>query len=163
MADQIDNPASEDKRPVPKLASKLVPQQDPSHERALTRIKWLERWLENAIAIPGTSHRVGLDALIGLVPVAGDVTTALLSLYMLWEARRFELERKDVGKMLGNIGIDILIGLLPLVGDYADFAWKSNTRNLKIIKAHIEKRKALAPGSAHDPAQESGSNDSTLS
>lgn len=116
------------------------------HERALTRIEWLERWLENAIAIPGTKHRVGLDALLGLLPVAGDLTTAFLSLYLLWEARRFELQGKDYAKMLGNIGIDLLIGLLPLIGDYADFTWKSNSRNLRIIKAHIEEQKALESG-----------------
>lgn len=113
------------------------------HQRALTRIEWLERWLENAIGIPGTNYRVGLDALIGLVPVAGDLTTAVLSIYLLWEARRFELERKDYAKMLGNIGIDFLIGLLPLIGDYADFTWKSNSRNLRIIKEHIRTKKAL--------------------
>lgn len=113
------------------------------HHKALTRIEWLERWLENAIAIPGTKYRVGLDALIGLLPVAGDLTTAILSLYILWEARRFELAGKDYAKMLGNIGVDLLIGLLPLIGDYADFTWKSNSRNLRIIKEHIETQKAL--------------------
>lgn len=122
----------------------LAPTKDPNHEKALRRVEWLERWLENAIEIPGTKAKVGLDALVGMIPVAGDVTTALLSLYMIWEARRFKLERKDIGKMLGNVAIDVLIGLVPVVGDYADFAWKSNTRNLKIIKAHL-KNKALNP------------------
>lgn len=116
------------------------------HQRALTRIQWLERWLENAIAIPGTNYKLGLDALIGLIPVAGDVSTALLSLYILWEARRFELAGKDYAKMLGNITIDLLIGLLPLIGDYADFTWKSNSRNLRIIREHIENKKALEAG-----------------
>lgn len=127
----------------------LVPETISKHERALARIEWLEKWLDNAIAIPGTKQRIGLDALVGLIPVAGDVTTALLSLYMLWEARRFELGRKKVGKILGNIAIDILVGLLPLVGDYADFTWRSNTRNLKIIKAHLEEQKAV-PSSTKD-------------
>lgn len=123
------------------------------HQRALTRIEWLERWLENAIAIPGTKYRVGLDALIGLIPVAGDLTTAVLSLYLLWEARRFELAGKDYAKMLGNIGVDMLIGLLPLIGDYADFTWKSNTRNLRIIKEHIKTKQALGPAPPpKDPA-----------
>lgn len=131
-------------------STELVP--TPDHHRALTRIEWLERWLENAIAIPGTNYRVGLDALIGLIPVAGDLTTAFLSIYLLWEARRFELEGKDYAKMLGNIGVDLLIGLLPLIGDYADFTWKSNSRNLKIIREHIEEQKALQAAPNPNPA-----------
>lgn len=124
--------------------TRLAPQKEPDHEKALRRVEWLERWLENAIEIPGTKFKVGLDALVGMIPVAGDVTTALLSLYMIWEARRFKLEGKAIGKMLANVAIDVLIGLVPVLGDYADFAWKSNTRNLKIIKAHL-KNKALKP------------------
>lgn len=108
-----------------------------THARALRRIEWLERWLENAIAIPGTKARIGLDALVGLIPVAGDCTTAAMSLYLVWEARRFRLDRKGYWKMLGNVAIDLLVGLLPLVGDYADFTWRANSRNLKIIKEHL--------------------------
>lgn len=108
-----------------------------AHARALRRIEWIERWLENAIAIPGTKARIGLDALVGLIPVAGDCTTAAMSLYLIWEARRFRLGQKGYWKMLGNVTIDLLVGLLPLVGDYADFTWRANSRNLKIIKEHL--------------------------
>lgn len=118
-----------------------------THARALRRIEWLERWLENAIAIPGTKARIGIDALIGLIPVAGDCTTAFLSLYLVWEARRFRLGSKGYWKMLGNVAIDLLVGLLPLVGDYADFTWRANSRNLKIIKEHLHSLPALEPQS----------------
>ncbi|KQM21418.1 DUF4112 domain-containing protein [Novosphingobium sp. Leaf2] len=103
------------------------------------RIEALERVLERAIAIPGTSQRFGLDALVGLVPFAGDLIGAALGLYLVWEARNLGMSRWQLARMTANVGFDTLIGAVPLAGDVLDFLFRSNTRNLKIIRKHLDK------------------------
>jgi hypothetical protein len=103
------------------------------------RIEMMEHLLERSIPIPGFKSKVGLDAVLGLVPVGGDVIAALLGLYIVWEARNLKMPATTMARMLGNVGFDWLIGLVPVVGDAADFVFKSNSRNLKLIKRHLDK------------------------
>jgi hypothetical protein len=105
----------------------------------LRRIERLTEILDTAFEVPGTKVRVGLDTLIGLLPVAGDTATALVSFYIVYEARKMGISRAATVKMLANIGIDSLVGMVPLAGDLFDLAFKANVRNLKVIRAELEK------------------------
>ena len=103
------------------------------------RIEALEKLLERAFVIPGTKQPVGLDALAGLIPVAGDLVAAALGLYLVWEARNLGMSRFQQARMIAHIGIDTLLGAVPFVGDVFDFVYRSNSRNLKIIRRHLDR------------------------
>jgi hypothetical protein len=110
---------------------------DPASIRA--RVEAMETLLERSFRIPGINVPVGLDALIGLVPVLGDVITTALGAYIVWEARNLGLSKWQLTRMGANVAFDTVIGLIPLVGDAADLVFRSNTRNLKIIRKHLDK------------------------
>ena len=103
------------------------------------RVEALEHLLEGLIEVPGLRRKVGLDAMVGLIPVVGDAITAALGLYLVWEARNLGMPRWQLWRMAGNVGVDSLIGAVPIAGDLFDFAFRSNTRNLKIIRKHLDK------------------------
>lgn len=103
------------------------------------RIEAVERLLERSFTLPGTNQPVGLDAIVGLVPVAGDAIGAVMGLYLVWEARNLGMSRWQMARMFGNVGLDAVIGAIPFVGVVADFFYRSNTRNLKIIRRHLDK------------------------
>ena len=103
------------------------------------RVETLEFLLERSFTIPGINRPVGLDAIVGLVPVVGDVITALMGAYLIWEARNLGMPKWKIWRMGGNLGVDTALGAVPLVGDAFDFLFRSNSRNLKIIKRHLDK------------------------
>ncbi|MEM8725268.1 MAG: DUF4112 domain-containing protein [Pseudomonadota bacterium] len=110
---------------------------DPVSIRA--RVETLELLIERSFRVPGINVPIGLDALIGLVPVLGDIVTTALGAYIVWEARNLGMSKWHLMRMGGNVAFDTAIGLVPLVGDAADFMFRSNTRNLRIIKKHLDK------------------------
>jgi Domain of unknown function (DUF4112) len=101
------------------------------------------RLLDNAISIPGTSWKIGLDPIIGLIPGVGDMVGAVLSGYIVLEAVRAEVPTFTLARMLANVGIDTLIGTVPALGDVFDAAWKSNSMNVALLERHL-----VAAGSA---------------
>ena len=103
------------------------------------RIEAMERLLERSFTIPGTNFPVGLDAIAGLIPVAGDVITAAMCAWLVWEARNLGLPKWKLWKMAANVGVDTALGAIPVVGDVFDLAFRSNSRNLKTIKRHLDK------------------------
>ncbi|MET1757057.1 DUF4112 domain-containing protein [Novosphingobium sp. RD2P27] len=103
------------------------------------RIEALEKVLERSFVIPGIGRRVGLDAVVGLVPVAGDVVSAALGFYLVWEARKLGMSKFQIARMAANVGVDSVLGAVPIAGDAFDFLFRSNTRNLKIIQRHLDK------------------------
>jgi hypothetical protein len=116
---------------------------DPASVRR--RIEALEKLLERAFVIPGTKIPVGVDALAGLVPVAGDLIAAAMGLYLVWEARNLGMSKWQMTRMLGNVGLDAALGAVPIAGDLFDFMFKSNTKNLRIIRKHLDRHH---PGSS---------------
>jgi hypothetical protein len=112
----------------------------PQHP-ALKRVRTLSYWLDNSIAIPGTTYRIGLDPLIGLLPGAGDAVGVALSAYIVLEAARLGLPREALIRMVTNIVLDTVMGSLPIVGDFFDASWKSNTRNAALLEAHLKSAK----------------------
>ena len=93
--------------------------------------------LDNAIAIPGTDIRFGLDPILGLLPGGGDVLTGFMSVYIVFEAARMGLPAPTLGRMGLNILIDTLTGLLPVFGDLFDVAWKANSQNVALLEKHV--------------------------
>jgi hypothetical protein len=102
----------------------------------LSGLRRLQRFLEEAFPIPGTRFRFGWDALIGLVPWAGDLVTALMGAIILVSAHRMRVPFVVQVRMLFNLAIDLAIGLVPLAGDVVDVFWKANTRNLALVERH---------------------------
>jgi len=102
----------------------------------LDGLRALQRWLDEAFRVPGTSIRFGWDPIIGLVPWAGDVLTAILSLAIIVQAHRMRLPRIVQIRMLLNVVIDTCLGIVPVVGDVADAFWKSNSKNMVLLELH---------------------------
>jgi hypothetical protein len=103
------------------------------------RVEFVELMLERAFTLPGTNRRVGLDAIIGLIPVVGDLLAAALGAWIVWEARNLGMSRWQIARMSANIGVDTALGAIPFVGDLFDLAFRSNSRNLRIIRKHLDK------------------------
>ncbi len=108
------------------------------------RVEAMERILERLFVIPGTKQQVGLDVILDLVPVVGDIAAAALGAYIVWEAKNLGMSKWQMSRMAGNVGVDWLLGLIPFVGAIPDFFFRSNSRNLKIIKRHLDKHHAEA-------------------
>ena len=111
---------------------------DPASVRR--RVELMERLLERMWIIPGINRPVGLDVVLDVVPVAGDLIGAALGVYMIWEARNLGMSKWASARMLGNVAIDTALGAIPFVGAIPDFFFRSNTRNLKIIRAHLDRQ-----------------------
>jgi hypothetical protein len=97
----------------------------------------LSHLLDNAIGIPGTRFRVGLDPLLGLLPGGGDFLGTALSAYIVIEAARMGLPRAALVKMVSNIMLDTVTGTVPVLGDLVDVTWKANTKNIELLEEHI--------------------------
>jgi len=102
----------------------------------------MEHLLERLFVIPGTKQTVGLDVILDLVPVVGDIAAAALGTYIVWEARNLGMSKWQISRMAGNVGVDWLLGLIPFVGAIPDFFFRSNTRNIRMIKRHLDKHHA---------------------
>ena len=109
----------------------------PGREDAIARITLVANLMDSAFLIPGLNRRVGLDAVLGLVPGIGDALSAAISSYIIWEARQLGLPRWKIARMIGNVAVDTAIGAIPFAGDVFDVVFKSNQRNLRIIHEHL--------------------------
>lgn len=105
-------------------------------DHPLYRVERFSQWMDEAFRIPGTRFRFGLDALIGLIPGVGDAAGLVIGSWLVWEAHRIGTPAAVKWKMVRNVVIDALLGVVPLVGDAVDFAFKSNRRNLALLRAH---------------------------
>jgi hypothetical protein len=123
-------------RPQP-LRTSLPTGRDPASVRR--RIEALEKVLEHGFRVPGIGYEFGLDAIVGLIPVIGDIIGASLGAYLVWEAKNLGLPKWKLWRMAGNVGFDTAVGLVPFAGDALDLLFRSNSRNLKIVKRHLDK------------------------
>jgi len=131
VSDLTEQPTPKMRRELPGMGS------DPFSVRQ--RIEGMEKLLENMFVVPGINRPVGLDALLSLVPTVGSISAAALGSYIMWEARNLKMSKWHFARMAGNIGFDMLLGAIPLIGAIPDFFFRSNTRNLRIIKRHLDK------------------------
>jgi hypothetical protein len=130
-------PPGQSQRPRPMGVSSLPLGTDPHSVRM--RIEAMEKLLERAITVPGINYKIGVDAIAGLVPVVGDFVSAALGAYIVWEARNAGIPKWKLIRMMGNLAFDTAVGAIPVAGDAFDFLFRSNSRNLKIIKKHLDK------------------------
>ena len=129
-------------RPRVTRLRQLTPQQ----EQRLAGLRRVADLLDNAFFVPGTSYRVGLDPIVGLVPGIGDLVSPLFTIGMLLQARQLGIPRVVQARMLFNVAIDTLVGLVPVAGDLFDFAWKSNAKNLALLELHAREERGGAAG-----------------
>jgi hypothetical protein len=108
-----------------------------THAARIARLDALANLFDTALIIPGTNIRFGLDALIGLVPGIGDTITTLTSLYIVHEAHQLGAPKHLIARMLANIALDGVVGAVPLVGDAFDVFWRSNRRNMALLKNYL--------------------------
>lgn len=111
----------------------------PSQEAALRRMQTVANALDSAFVVPGTKQRIGIDAIVGLVPGVGDILTTLLSSYIIWEARNLGVPKFALSRMLANLDVHAAIGSLPLIGDVFDAFFRVNQRNMRIVRAHVQR------------------------
>jgi len=119
------------------MARRLPVGRDPASVRR--RVEAMEHLLERAFAIPGTSRRIGLDVVLDIVPVLGDVIAAAMGAWIVWEARNLGMSKWHIARMSGNVGVDFLLGAIPWIGAIPDFFFRSNSRNLRIVKRWLDK------------------------
>ena len=100
------------------------------------RIATMSHILDDLVEIPGTGRRIGVDPVLGLVPVVGDAVSALASIWVIAEAARFRLPPIVLARMVVNAVVDFVIGAIPVVGDLFDFVAKANSRNLALFRRH---------------------------
>ena len=100
-------------------------------ERSLDQ---LSRWMDGLFRIPGTGWRFGLDAIVGLIPGIGDTATTIVSFYILASGVRYRVSKATLLRMGFNIGMDYVFGAVPIIGDLFDAAWKSNQKNVELLR-----------------------------
>jgi len=116
------------------------PRTEAQRARSLAEVEGLAWLLDNSIRVPGTGgRRFGIDAIIGLVPGIGDVVSGAIGLIVVWRGSRMGLPRVVVGRMLLNTLVDIAVGAIPIIGDAFDLWFKASTRNLGLMRRHLER------------------------
>ena len=117
----------------------------------LEKLKTMARRLDALFRIPGTRLTVGIDNLLGFIPVIGDAAALAPALWLVWKARQLGATPGTLIVMLGNLVIDLVIGSVPLVGDLFDIAYNANIRNMRLLETNLRKRaaRAQAVGPAH--------------
>lgn len=111
-----------------------------TREQRLARLDALSKLLDIAFVVPGTNIRYGIDGLIGLVPVVGDIITTAISLWVVREARALGAPWYLTTRMLGNVALDGVVGLVPLAGDAFDVMFRANVRNVRMLKRWLDKQ-----------------------
>jgi hypothetical protein len=118
----------------------------PRQAQGLDALRKIAQLLDSAFVVPGTSYRVGLDPILGLVPGLGDLVSPLFTIGILWQARELAIPRVVLLRMILNVAIDSLLGAVPVVGDLFDFAWKANNRNIALVERHAQEERTASPG-----------------
>ena len=117
-----------------------------NHRSRIEGLRRISQLLDSAFELPGTSYRIGLDPVIGLVPWVGDLVSPLFTIALLWQAREMALPRVVQLRMVINVAIDALIGVVPVAGDLFDFAWKANNMNMALLERHAHTARRASAG-----------------
>ena len=109
-------------------------------ETSLARLEALAKLMDGAFVIPGTTIRFGLDGIIGLIPVAGDLLAGLVSTYLIWEAKQLGAPRWLIARMLANTLLDTAVGSVPVLGDAFDVLFRANMKNMALLRRYLERK-----------------------
>ena len=123
-----------------------IRQLTPGQTQRLQALRGIARLLDSAFLVPGTSYRIGLDPILGLIPGIGDLVSPIFTIGLLWQSRDLGLPRVVQMRMLFNVAIDALCGAVPLIGDLVDFAWKSNDMNMVLLERHAQEEHPPSAG-----------------
>ena len=115
-------------------------------EQRLATLRRISELLDSAFVIPGTSYRIGLDPIIGLIPMVGDLASPIFTIGLLWQAYDLGIPKVVQLRMIFNAAIDALVGAIPVAGDLFDFGWKSNQWNLALLELHAYEERHAAMG-----------------
>jgi hypothetical protein len=113
----------------------------------ISRFRQLARLLDAAVRVPGTNIRFGLDAVLGLIPGAGDIAGGLLSTFIILQAAKLGAPQSVLVRMVMNVAVDSIVGAVPILGDLFDIGWKSNTRNAELLERYVERPQATRAAS----------------
>lgn len=119
------------------------PFQPLTRDQRIARLEAIAQLLDVAFVVPGTKIRYGIDGLIGLIPVVGDIITTAISLWLVREARALGAPWHITARMLGNVAIDGAVGIVPFVGDAFDVMFRANVRNVKMLRNWLDKQPRL--------------------
>ena len=111
------------------------------NEEKLLRLKLLGNRLDEIITIPGTKYKIGIDPIIGIFPVIGDLLGSIISIYIIYSGSKMGVSSQVIAKMSLNLGIDFTVGLIPIFGDIFDMGWKANKKNIELIEKNINQTK----------------------
>ncbi len=124
----------EELQPIESRSSINLTEKERKQIKVEESLETLAKYLDGLFRVPGTTWRFGLDSLIGLIPNVGDISTSLVSFYILVAGVRYGVPKITLLRMAFNIGIDYVIGSIPVVGDAFDFFWKANQKNVDLIR-----------------------------
>ena len=113
----------------------------------IVALRQLARLLDAAVRIPGTNIRFGLDAVLGLIPGAGDIAGGILSTFVIVQAAKLGAPRSVLARMVMNVAVDSIVGTVPILGDLFDVGWKSNMRNTELLERFVERPRATRAAS----------------
>ncbi|WP_228546451.1 DUF4112 domain-containing protein [Halegenticoccus tardaugens] len=113
-------------------------------EAALRRARAVATLLDESVEIPGTNYKVGLDPILSVLPVSGDLVGGALSMYIVAEAARLGVPYTTIVRMLATVGVDVVIGSVPVVGTAFDAVWKANKWNVELLERHLEEARERA-------------------
>jgi len=134
MGSEPNRPGHESSSSTEGTADGLAPRES----AALDRVRRVARLQDEAIRVPGTDFRFGLDPVLSLLPVGGDALAAAISLYPILEAARLGAPKRTLAAMLGLVAVDAVAGLLPVVGSVFDALWKANEWNRRLLERHLD-------------------------
>lgn len=112
-----------------------------TREQRIARLETLAKLLDVAFVVPGTKVRYGIDGLIGLIPVVGDIITTAISLWLVREARALGAPWHVTARMLGNVALDGAVGLVPVAGDAFDVMFRANMRNMRLLRRWLDRQR----------------------
>jgi hypothetical protein len=113
--------------------------------QSVGRLEGLARLMDGAVVLPGTNIRLGLDVIVGLVPVAGDVVSGLISSYLIWEARQLGAPKWLIARMVANTLLDTTVGAIPVLGDAFDVLFRANMKNMALLRKYMDKHGLTPP------------------
>jgi hypothetical protein len=104
---------------------------------SLRRLRRISHLLDNAIPIPGTKYRIGLDPILGLIPGGGDLIGSIFAGYVVFKSAQLGVPQETLIQMAANIVFDTVAGTVPVAGDLLDVTWKANVKNIELLDAHL--------------------------
>ena len=115
-------------------------------QASLVALRRLAELLDSAFVVPGTTYRIGLDPIVGLVPWIGDLVSPLFTVALLWQARDVRVPKIVLGRMIFNAAVDAIVGAIPFAGDLFDFGWKANQWNMALLERHAYEERPASLG-----------------